>query len=137
MTAVTGCNIRDGEAYWELSGPAPANRIMNCRACKMAIYKGKQIMCREGRKLRFMYHLECFNGEADPRTQDDSSFNDEAHADYHRKTAPNLSSLEGPRAAKDADGRTLSRVVFKTESPKVLGTGKWSVSSRGYKPTLK
>ena len=55
----------------------------------------------------------------------------------HTKTAPNLSSLEGPRAAKDADGRTLTRVVFKKESPKVLGAGKWSVGSRGYKPTMK
>lgn len=92
-------------------------------------------MCREGRKLRFFYHVECFSGEADPRTQSGSSFEQERNAELHTKTAPNLSSLEGPRACKDADGRTLTRIVFKEESPKVLGVGKWSVQSRGYKPS--
>ena len=42
----------------------------------------------------------------------------------------------GPRACKDADGRTLGRKVFKEQAPQVLGTGKWSVESRGYKPKL-
>ena len=134
MTAVTGCNIRDSEVYWELSGPAPANRIMTCRACKKSIYKGSSVMCREGRKLRFMYHAECFSGEADPRSQEGSRFNDSRNATLHTKTAPNISSLEGPRAAKDSDGRTLSRVVFKEDAPKALGTGKWSVRTRGYNP---
>lgn len=134
MTAVTGCNIRDGEAYWELSGPLPANRMLNCRVCNKPIYKGSTIMCREGRKLRFFYHNECFTGEADPRTQTGSSFNEARNAVMHTKTAPNISSLEGPRACKDSDGRVLSRVVFKPESPTVLGAGKWTVKERGYKP---
>ena len=72
--------------------------IMSRRACKNPIYKGSSLMCREGRKLRFMYHIECFSGEADPRTQKNSSFNEERNAILHTKTAPNLSSLEGPRA---------------------------------------
>jgi hypothetical protein len=93
-------------------------------------------MCREGRKLRFMYHIECFSGEADPRTQKNSSFNEERNAILHTKTAPNLSCLEGPRAAKDPDGRTLTRVVFKDDAPTTVGVGKWSVRSRGYNPVI-
>ena len=88
-------------------------------------------MVREGRKLRFFYHVMCFTGSADPRTQEGSSF--EERKDYHTKSAPNVSALEGPRAYVDPDGRVLGREVFKTEPPQVLGKGKWSVAERGYK----
>jgi len=88
-------------------------------------------MVREGRKLRFFYHVMCFTGGADPRTQEGSSF--EERKDYHKKFAPNVSALEGPRAYVDPDGRVLGREVFKPEPPKVLGKGKWSVAERGYK----
>ena len=97
MTAVTGANLRGGAAYWELSGPAPINRVVTCRACKKTIHRGELVMVRDGRKLRFHYHEGCFSGDADPRTQQGSSY--KKQADYHKKTAPNLSSLEGPRAA--------------------------------------
>jgi hypothetical protein len=133
MTAVSGANIRAGEAYWELSGPSLANRQGSCRACKKIIYKGDAVMVREGRKLRFLYHKECFTGDADPRTQDNSSFC--RNVDYHQNTAPKLSSLEGPRAVLDPDGREMTRKVFKPEAPSVLGQGKWSVKSRGYNPS--
>ena len=92
-------------------------------------------MVREGRKLRFFYHGACFTGDADPRTQQNSSFN--TKMEYHESTAPNLSSLEGPRAVLDPDGRELTRKVFKKQAPAVLGQGKWSVESRGYKPNNK
>lgn len=136
MTAVSGASLRSSEAYWELSGPTPANRLLNCRACKKSVYKGSSVMCREGRKLRFFYHTECFSGDADPRTQKQSSFNSDRLADYHTQTAPNISSLsEDPKkAAKDSSGRTLSRIVFKKEAPTELGVGKWSVKQRGYAP---
>lgn len=87
---------------------------------------------RDGRKLRFFYHLGCFTGDADPRTQQNSSYFQ--HEEYHQKTAPNLSSLEGPRACRDADGRVLTRKVFHPEPPSALGHGKWSVASRGFHP---
>jgi hypothetical protein len=135
MTAVTGANFRTGEAYWELSGPLPINRIATCRACKQSIRVNAQVMVRDGRKLRFFYHEECFTGSADPRTQTHSSFSEKP--EYHMNTAPKLSSLEGPRACRDADGRELTRKVFKPEAPSVLGAGKWSVGSRGYNPAHK
>lgn len=90
-------------------------------------------MVRDGRKLRFFYHLECFTGDADPRSQSNSSYMETKL--YHKETAPNISSLTGPKACVDADGRPLGRVVFKPEAPSTLGKGKWSVQSRGYHPT--
>ena len=136
MTAVTGANLRGGEAYWELSGPTPINRTVTCRACKKTIMRGESVMVRDGRKLRFHYHTECFSGEADPRTQRNSSFS--SRSDYHEKTAPKLSSLEGPRACRDADGRKLGREVFKDKAPASVGVGKWNSGplgvSRGYHP---
>ncbi len=89
-------------------------------------------MVRDGRKLRFFYHIDCFTGDADPRTQENGSFF--VATEYHTTTAPNVSSLEGPRACCDPDGRPLGRKVFKPQAPSVLGTGKWSVASRGYNP---
>ena len=136
MTAVSGVNNRSSIAYWELSGPIIAVCFQTCRACKNTVNKGQTVMVREGRKLRFFYHEECFTGDADPRTQAGSSFADEKHKDLHTKTAPPLSSLEGPRAYKDSDGRVLSRVVFKPTAPSSLGAGKWSVRKRGYNPAL-
>jgi hypothetical protein len=58
--------------YWTVS-KAPANRLFNCRECKGIIYKGAPMVCRDGRKLRLHYHEECFSGEADLRTQENSS----------------------------------------------------------------
>mmetsp|Transcript_4876 Transcript_4876/g.5010 ORF Transcript_4876/g.5010 Transcript_4876/m.5010 type:complete len:136 (-) Transcript_4876:141-548(-) len=135
MTSVTGVNLRGGNAYWELSGPIPINRISSCRACKKTIHKGSPVYVRDGRKLRFFYHENCFTGEADPRTQDNSSFN--TKMEYHENTAPKLTSLEGPKAYTDSDGRTLGRSVFKPSAPSQVGKGKWSVSNRGYRPTYK
>lgn len=132
MTAVTGANLRSGEAYWELSGPVPINRIANCRACKSIIMKGCPVMVRDGRKLRFFYHETCFTGTADPRTQENGTFVEVQ--DYHKNTAPNISSLSGPHACLDPDGRPMGRAIFKPEAPSVLGAGKWSVASRGYRP---
>lgn len=132
MTAVSGCNIRTGEAYWELSGPLPSVRTVSCRACKQTVMKGESVMVRDGRKLRFFYHTKCFTGDADPRTQEGGAY--QSRPDYKLKTAPNVSSLEGPRAVKDPDGRTLGREIYKDKAPSVVGHGKWSVNSRGYQP---
>jgi hypothetical protein len=132
MTAVTGCNIRNDAAYWVLSGPTVLNATKTCRACKQSILPGEDVMARDGRKLRFFYHLVCFSGGADPRSQENSTF--EMKTEYHKKWAPNLSSLEGPRAVKDGDGREMGRTVFKDKAPSVVGAGKWSVQSRGFVP---
>jgi hypothetical protein len=89
-------------------------------------------MVRDGRKLRFFYHTTCFTGEADPRTQQNSSYAEVK--EYHQETAPDISSLSGPKACTDPDGRPLGRAVFKSEAPSTVGRGKWSVQSRGFKP---
>ena len=91
-------------------------------------------MVRDGRKLRFFYHETCFTGCADPRTQENSTYLAEDKAEYHKATAPDISSLSGPRAYRDADGRVLGREVFKQHAPSIVGYGKWSVANRGYNP---
>ena len=131
MTAVSGASLRNDEAYWALSGPIATNRIQSCSACRGVVFKGSRVFVREGRKLRFFYHDDCFTGEADPRTQSRSSF---GRQDYHLNSAPRISSLEGPRACCDADGRELGRAVFKPSAPASLGRGKWSVTERGFRP---
>ena len=86
MTAFTGINFRGGEEYWNLSGPVLMARTATCRACKVSVHKGEEVMVRDGRKLRFFYHTKCFTGDADPRSQENSSFI--KRPDYHKKTAP-------------------------------------------------
>ena len=78
-------------------------------------------MVRDGRKLRFFYHDICFSGDADPRTQNNSTY--ERKTEYHEPTAP------------DVVGLKKNLKVFQKKPPKTLGKGKWSVSSRGYRPS--
>ncbi len=33
-----------------------------CRECRQAIYKGEPVVSRDGRKIRMMYHADCFSG---------------------------------------------------------------------------
>lgn len=122
MTAWSGVNNRTTEGYWELSGPERiARNGVSCRACRKPIYKNEEVMVRDGRKLRFFYHAACFRGSADPRTQDGSTF--ETKPLYHKDTAPDVSGLQ------------KNRKVFQPTAPKTLGKGKWSVRSRGFRPT--
>ena len=123
MTAVTGANLRGGEAYWELSGPTPINRTVTCRACKKTIMRASPSWCATGGSSASTITHECFSGDADPRTQQNSSFS--SRSDYHAKTAPKLSSLEGP-GCTDADGRKLGRVLTKDKAPASVGVGKWN-----------
>jgi hypothetical protein len=57
---------------------------------------------RDGRKLRLTYHIDCFKGDGDPRTQPGSSF---------------------------FEGRLP---VFNDHAPDTKGKGKWSVQAYGY-----
>lgn len=61
---------------------------------------------RDGRKMRFFYHEKCFSGDADPRTQANSTAN------------------------KPSD----KKHVIQESAPKQKGRGKWSTSSYGYQP---
>ena len=61
--------------YWTVSY-GEANRMgWSCRSCKKAIMKGEKIAVRDGRKIRLNYHVNCFSGESDPRTQKGSTAN--------------------------------------------------------------
>ena len=33
-----------------------------CRECRKVIVKGEPVMVRDGRKMRFLYHADCFSG---------------------------------------------------------------------------
>ena len=60
--------------YWTVSYGTACRMGWSCRSCKKGIMKGEKIAVRDGRKLRLTYHLNCFSGESDPRTQKGSSF---------------------------------------------------------------
>ncbi|KAI8911849.1 hypothetical protein EDD86DRAFT_181727, partial [Gorgonomyces haynaldii] len=64
--------------YWTVS-EGTANRTgWSCRECKQIIQKGTPIKVRDGRKMRFFYHTQCFV-DADPRSQPSSSFDKYKH----------------------------------------------------------
>ena len=65
----------NSDDYWTVS-TGTANRTFTCRECKKTINKGQPLIARDGRKIRLVYHEGCFSGDADPRTQPASSFND-------------------------------------------------------------
>jgi hypothetical protein len=45
-------------------------------------------VCRDGRKIRLHYHVECFSGSSDPRSQPNSSFSDCRFAGVITNVAP-------------------------------------------------
>jgi hypothetical protein len=64
-----------GIDYWTVSTGVASRTGWSCRECKRVIGKGEAIKVRDGRKMRYFYHEGCFSGEADPRTQSNSTFN--------------------------------------------------------------
>lgn len=95
----------DSTEYWTVS-KGVANRTFTCRECKKTINKGQELVARDGRKIRLVYHTDCFSGDADPRTQPNSSYN---------------------------DGRYVPAAHISDKAPQKKGAGKWSVQSYGYK----
>jgi len=61
--------------YWTVSHSEASRFGFFCRECHKYINKGDHIAIRDGRKIRLIYHEDCFNGKEDPRTQSGSSFN--------------------------------------------------------------
>ncbi|PHJ23798.1 hypothetical protein CSUI_002353 [Cystoisospora suis] len=102
LVARKDCND-ESAPYWTVSRGI-VNRFGHaCRECKKGIGKNEEAVVRDGRKLRFFYHPECFSGDADPRTQTGSS-------------------------AHDVRFRAM---LSNTTAPPSKGTGKWSVQSYG------
>ncbi|KAI9102423.1 hypothetical protein DFS34DRAFT_711518, partial [Phlyctochytrium arcticum] len=95
------------QGYWTVS-EGPAIRTQTCRECRGTIHKDEPVKVRDGRKIRLFYHMQCFSGDADPRTQGGSSYHDQRFADCN----------------------------FAAKAPPVKGRGKWSVDSYGYNPSL-
>lgn len=102
LVARKDCND-ESAPYWTVSRGI-VNRFGHaCRECKKGIGKNQEAIVRDGRKLRFFYHPECFSGDADPRTQTGSSAHD----------------------------IRFKAMLSKTTAPPSKGTGKWSVQSYG------
>lgn len=97
--------IPQPNAYWTVSFGTSCRTGFSCRECKKLIAVDTKIAIRDGRKMRLFYHRECFSGDADPRTQQNSSYN---------------------------SGDPKYGQSFQEKAPLVKGRGKWSVSSYGY-----
>ncbi|KAI9334880.1 hypothetical protein BDR26DRAFT_546241 [Obelidium mucronatum] len=89
--------------YWTISKGAAIRTGFSCRECKVVINQG--VTVRDGRKMRFFYHTYCYTGNADPRTQPNSSFHNDRFKNAIQREAP----------------------IWK-------GAGKWSVAQYGYNP---
>ncbi|KAJ3119247.1 hypothetical protein HK098_005661 [Nowakowskiella sp. JEL0407] len=92
--------------YWTISHGLAIRTGWSCRECKSVIFRGEEITVRDGRKMRLFYHSACFSGDADPRTQQGSSFFD-------------------PRFPSSS---------FNPTAPSSKGHGKWAVVDYGYRP---
>ena len=51
------------DSYWTVSDGLASRTGFSCRECKQVIGKGQPMKVREGRKMRFYYHRQCFSGE--------------------------------------------------------------------------
>ncbi len=87
--------------YWTVSHGVAVAATLKCRECRRPIAPGERIAARDGRKVRLVYHEACFSGDADPRTQSNSSF--------HEGRLPKVSE----------------------HAPLTKGRGKWTVRSYG------
>jgi hypothetical protein len=65
-------------SYWAYSSrPALAKDLGHtCRECKQPFTQlGEEIALRRGGRIELKYHSQCFSWQEDPRTQQQSSFN--------------------------------------------------------------
>ena len=97
-----GLTAGGDQLYWTVSYGVSERMGMSCRECRGAIHKGQRYVARDGRKIRLCYHLDCFSGEADPRTQSQSSYTTGSHGN-----------------------------IISNAAPECKGSGKWSVSHYG------
>ena len=75
--------------YWTVHYSVAERYGFLCRECHKYINKGEPIIQRDGRKIRLIYHKDCFSGDADPRTQANSSYNSKKFPQYcFRDKAP-------------------------------------------------
>ena len=61
-------NYKGNSQYWKQTESIASRCTYKCRECKKYIKKGSKIIQRDGRKIRLIYHAECFSGSSDPRT---------------------------------------------------------------------
>jgi hypothetical protein len=91
--------------YWTISYGDACRTGFSCRECRKLIPIKAKMVVRDGRKMRLFYHLECFSGDSDPRTQQGSSYN---------------------------SGESKYGIGFQHKAPEVKGRGKWGVAQYGY-----
>ena len=76
------------QLYWTVTYGVSDRMGLCCRECRATINKGERYACRDGRRIRMCYHLKCFSGEADPRTQRGSSYHTGSLKDVISEAAP-------------------------------------------------
>jgi hypothetical protein len=110
--------------------PRPDCGSWTCRECRAPIFKGEELVTRDGRKLRLMYHSQCFSGDADPRTQIGSSIHEQV------SPRPDGRATRSRHVARGSPIRSLRQRLptssFSSTAPASKGRGKWSTSQYGY-----
>lgn len=97
--------LKNVSGYWTVPFGDACRTGFSCRECKKLIPIKAKMAIRDGRKMRLFYHLECFSGKSDPRTQSGSSYN---------------------------SGEAKYGIGFQHKAPNVKGHGKWVVAQYGY-----
>lgn len=72
--AMASSSGRQDLPYWTVTQGSATRTGYSCRECKGVIMKGDAMVVRDGRRVRFFYHADCYSGEADPRSQPHSSY---------------------------------------------------------------
>lgn len=69
-------------SYWAVQERSSEARDIGhvCKECRLTFLRvGEDMVMRRGGRIELRYHKHCFSGEADPRTQRNSSFNQSGH----------------------------------------------------------
>jgi hypothetical protein len=98
------------EPYWTRMHTHANRTGWSCSDCHIVIYQGEPITIRDGRKLRLMYHENCYSDVSNPRTQAGSSYHEE----------------------KWSNARSIQEKVLST----IKRYGKWSCREYAYKVDL-
>jgi hypothetical protein len=86
----TAASTSSTSVYWAVQSRSAEKRDVghSCRECKKAFSLAETLTIRRGGRLELRYHAACFSGEADPRTQSGSSFNNTANGTLVSAAAP-------------------------------------------------
>eukprot|EP00727_Mastigamoeba_balamuthi_P003758 m51a1_g1338 hypothetical protein (87) ;mRNA; r:319192-319556 len=66
--------MAEDEEYWRVEERTADSARNMCRECRKYILKGERYILRQGKRIWLCYHIGCYSGATDPRTQDQSSY---------------------------------------------------------------